>query len=193
MRLTQAGELRKDETERLVLRLGGDSARWKLAMTLARAMGLVRVVGGRLHGFPGGRDRELSDPIVLLDGAEALAAEALLRILGRQWVDLSSLAEVLTRRCPEVLDGADREQSHRDLCDAAASLHRLGNIEAIWGSEGVLAARLKRGDVDVPRGIVVTSDGEILVVPGALSTRDFGRLCRLARFEGCGVPSPTVS
>ena len=63
----------------------------------------------------------------------------------------------------------------------------LGFLEAICDENGVLAVRMMRGAPDVPRGVIVTSDGEVMVVPGALGDRDFGRLCRLARYQGGDV------
>jgi hypothetical protein len=182
-----AGELRKDDIERLVKRLGGEEIRWKLAMSMARGTGMARVVGGRLHGFPAFRTRDVRDPIELLEGDVSQAAEVLLRIVGRRWVDLSALAEVLTSRCPEVLSGIEPSRVRESLAMAGCALQRFGRVEAIRDIDGVCAIRSRRGMPQVPPGILVTSDGEVLVVPGAISGPDFGRLCRMAPYQGGDV------
>jgi hypothetical protein len=186
-RVTRQGVIRKDDERRIFDRLGGDGARWQLAMALAMASGLARPAAGALHGFPESRPRPVTDPAALVDdeGPRA-AAGALLRIVRRDWVSLPRLSEALRQRCPVVfaadqgLTWADRELVW--LRRAADVLHRVGVLEGERGPEGLLAVRRAGPGSARSPGFLLTPDREILVAPGELHSADYGRLCRLAPY-----------
>ena len=73
---------------------------------------------------------------------------------------------MLTARCPDVLDGISVSLARTNL-----ERRLLHCSDCICDENGVLAVRMMREAPDVPRGVIVTSDGEVMVVPGALGDR----------------------
>jgi hypothetical protein len=195
--LTRDGALRRDVERRLISSLGGpngDPVRWSLALAMARATGLARPSASRLYGFPESNPRPLTDPVQILEqeGA-ALAGQALLRILGNEWIPLEAMLAHLAQHCPEVLTSDDlmpwAEREARWFRDAADLLHRAGVIDATRGAEGIDAVRLAGPRVPRQPGFLLTPDRDILIAPWELPGPEYGRLCRLAPFKDGDVVS----
>jgi hypothetical protein len=186
-RLTQAGILRRDDLRRLLDGLGGDPARWSLALDLARASGLVRPAAGGLHGFPESKPRPLADLSGLVSSAGVRRAiEALVRVAADSWIRLDRLGEHLKARLPAALAEPDDDFDDREaqwLREAADLLHRVGVLDGIRSSDGVVAFRKPQPRPPRPPGFLLTPDREILVAPGELPGREYGRLCRLAPYH----------
>jgi hypothetical protein len=186
-RVTRQGQLRKDDEKRLLDRIGPDTGRWSLALTLAQLCGLARSAAGSLHGYPENRPRPLADPSPLFEDENiAAAGQVLLRLVGRGWMELGAILDHLEQHCPELLcarSGApwsDRERPW--FMRAADILHRVGLIDARRSFDGVKAIRKALRLPIRGGGFIVTPDREVLVAPGELSGPEYGRLCRLARY-----------
>lgn len=65
---------------------------------------------------------------------------------------------------------------------AAASLHRLRALDAALSHEGIRALRAAGPSPRLAAGFLLTPDLDVLVAPGELAPRDYGRLCRLAPY-----------
>jgi hypothetical protein len=198
--LTQDGLLRKDVERRIYGGLGGDPARWALALQIARLTGLVRPAEGRLRGFPEAVPRPISDPAGLFaDPLAATAATILLRQVSDSWLDLGALLDRMRVRCREVLcspaDGryADRsaipfddrgwEQVEAPLFENAADvLHRAGVVDAHRVGVSVAAVRKPGPRPSFSPGFVLLPDGNLLIHSGELPTTEYGRLARLAPY-----------
>ncbi len=198
--LTQDGLLRKDVERRIYSSLGGDSARWALALQIARLTGLVRPAESRLRGFPEAVPRGLTDPAALFfEPLQATAATILLRLLGEDWLDLSALLEHLRVRCREVLcsptegryaerSGVAFDDSGWEQVEAAAfqhvadTLHRAGVVDAHRSGTVVSAIRLPGPRPSFSPGFVLLPDGNLLIHSGELPSTEYGRLARLAPY-----------
>ncbi len=175
-RLTKDGVLRKDEQVRLLEGLG-ELGRWDLALRHAWATGMVRPAGERLCGFPEAHPRRLVDPAAVLSDETATAARLLLRAVGRDWLDLGSLCALITERAGLL--------SARGLMVAADALHRMQVVDGAYGPEGLIAVRrLERSSEELPQGFLLTPDLDIVVGQGEIPLIDYGRLCRLAPYQG---------
>lgn len=201
--VTREGNIRKDAPRKF----GEDLSRWMLALGLARATGLVRLVGDRLVGFPEAAPRPLNEPIQLFsDEFERAGVQLLLRVIGNSWVGTEALLGRLRVHAREVLyspqksfyetmptvpfDGDGWDQIETQLLHRILDrLHRLGVIDA-WreqrrgaaGSE-VVAARRAQPRIRPESGFLLTPDHEILMLSGALSHADYARLVRLAPYS----------
>ncbi len=197
--LTKEGRLRKDTRERLLRSFGDDASRWDLAIRYAQATGLARRAGGRLLGFPEATPRRLVDPVAVLDPGDVPAGRVLIRLVHEQWLYMSELLEVLRDHCRQVLhspDGAAYATSPAQSFDEegwerieAASLRRVSELMVrtrVWdaqlGPEGPTAVRQAFPERRRATGFMLTPDLDILVAPGELGLRDYGRLCRLAPY-----------
>lgn len=198
--LTQDGALRKDVERRLFTTLGGDPARWALALQAARLTGLVRASEGRLRGYPEAVPRPLSDPGSLFgEGVQGAACALLLRLLrGERWIDVPALLDRLRVRARQVLySPADDRYPDRDLpfddagWDAVEgpvfhgvldTLHRAGVIDAARVGADIRAVRRAGPRPSFQQGFLLTPDNDILVHVGELSPSEYGRLARLAPF-----------
>lgn len=184
-RITRGAALRKDDVRGLLSRLGGDAARWELALGLAQATGLARVAGGALHGFPESRARPLTDPLALFeDDGRRRAAALLLRVVGEGWLSVDRLLGALALRCPWALDDATAFGARETawVRAAADALHRAGVLDARRDAEGVTFLRRVQARPARPPGFLLMPDREILVAPGELSGADYGRVCRVAPY-----------
>jgi len=198
--LTKAGRLRKDTEERLYRILGGDRERWVLASRYARSTGLARPARGRLLGFPEATPRALVDPVAVLDAEDRLAGRVLLRLVHDRWLRMAELLEVLRDHCRQVLhtpDGTCYPDQPARAFDAsswdqveAVALQRVAEVlvrtrvwDAEMGHEGPVAVRQALSERRRAVGMLLTPDRDILVAPGELSLRDYGRLCRLAPYQ----------
>ena len=186
--LTRDGKVRKDVERRVLRELGEDTARWSLALAMARTTGLVREAAGRLYGRPESFPRRLPllEPSHLLEGDAAVAGNALLRVLSTGWVDFAGLMETLERRAPYLIcehrDQPWRSREEPAFRAAATALHRAGVIDASLSSDGIVALRLAHPRPPRPQGFILTPDREILVAPGELPGPEYGRLCRVAPY-----------
>ncbi len=103
-----------------------------------------------------------------------------------RWLGIEALAEALegpARAAREPLGlPAGAGDLRRALQGAGDLLQRLGLAEADRDAEGLRALRLPAAAGHRSDGVLVTSDLEILVAPGEISARDYGRLCRLAPY-----------
>ena len=186
--LNRDGGLRKDAERRLVESLG-DADRFGLALLVARAQGLLRSAGDRLHGYPENSARPLIDPAALALGPVSLAIRLLLRVAQVEWTPLDALIAAVDRAAPEIVDdgSAPRGDNQVWFHQAADLLHRVGAIDASRGADGVEAFR-RRAPVPLrAEGFMLTPDRDIYVAPQELSGPDYGRLCRLAPYQGGDV------
>lgn len=196
--LTREGLLRKDLERRLATNLGGDLGRWALAMRVGRAQGVMRTMGGKLHGLPETPARPLHDPSVLSDNplVNVLAGQ-MLRLLGSAWVSIPGLLDTLRRRCRELVhspragaypDGRAFDTAGWDaveaplILEALDLLHRAGFIDAYRDGGGIRSARRAGPAPRLGDGFLLTPDGDILIHCGGLSGPDYGRLARMAPF-----------
>lgn len=198
--LTQDGAIRKDVERRLFTTLGGDAARWGLALQAARLTGLVRASEGRLRGYPEAVPRPLADPGALFgDGVQVAACALLLRLLrGDDWLDVPALLQRLRVRARQVLySPLDDRYPDRDLpFDEAGwdvvegplflgvldTLHRAGVVDAARAGADIRAVRRAGPRPSFQQGFLLTPDNDILVHVGELSPTEYGRLARLAPF-----------
>lgn len=196
--LTREGILRKDLERRLIGSLGGEPERWSLALRVGRAQGVLRAMGGKLHGLPETPARPLHDPSTLSDNptVSALAVQ-LLRLLGSEWISVPGLIDTLRRRCRELIY-SPKAEAYPDgrpfddagwaaveaplLLEALDAMHRAGFIEAHRDGVGLRSARRTGPTPRLGDGFMLTPDGDILIHCGALSGPDYGRLARMAPF-----------
>ena len=202
--LTKEGRMRRDTEERILKSLGSDRTRWDLAVRYAQATGLARRAGGRLLGFPEATPRALVDPVSVLDPEDVPAGRVLLRLVHEDWLHMTELLQVLRDHCRWVLhspdgtpEGARYSESPSQPYDAdgwerveAAALRRVSEIMVrtrVWdaqlGSDGPTAVRQALPERRRATGFMLTPDLDILVAPGELGLRDYGRLCRLAPYQ----------
>ncbi len=198
--LTKEGRLRKDTEEKLFRLLGGDRERWFLASRYARSTGLARPARGRLLGFPEATPRALVDPVSVLETADVSAGRVLLRLVHEHWLRMSELLEVLRDHCRHVLYSPEGtcypDQPARPFDSAnweeieAAALKRVSEVfvrTRVWdaelGPDGPVAVCQALAERRRATGFMLTPDLDILVAPGELSIRDYGRLCRLAPYQ----------
>jgi hypothetical protein len=186
--LNRDGGLRKDAERRLVEGLG-DAERFGLALTVARAQGLLRAAGDRLHGYPENSARPLTDPAALALGPVSLAIRLLLRIAQQEWTPLAAVIGAVEQAAPGVLDdgSAPRGDTQIWVRQAADLLHRIGAVDGSRGADGVEAFRRRAPAPLRPEGFMLTPDRDIYVAPQELSGPDYGRLCRLAPYQGGDV------
>lgn len=198
--LNRDGTMRRDAHRRLIEQLGDDSTRWELALSFARATGLVRPAGGRLYGFPESRPRPLVDPVALLEPRLQGAARALLRLVDEAWVDFAALLLLLRDQTRQVLSSPGPSNAYAEhpstrfddagwarvetplFVQAADGLTRLALLEGCWDAKGILALRRAGESPKMPPGFLLTPDLDILIGAWELPTPDYGRLCRLAPF-----------
>ncbi len=198
--LTQDGTLRKDVERRIYSTLGGDPARWALALQIARLVSLVRPAESRLRGFPEAVPRPLGDPTALFaDPLASTAASILLRQLGSDWLDLNAFLDRLRTRCREILcsptDGRYADRSAVVWDDAgwdqvegatfrsvADTLHRAGVVDASRNGPDIALLRRPGPRPSFSPGFVLLPDGNLLVHSGELSSTEYGRLARLAPY-----------
>lgn len=195
--------LRKDHRRRLLGRLGEDELRWELALAWARACGLARPVVGQLRGFPESRPRAVVDPLAVLEAELVAPARVLLALVDSAWTLLDGLLELLRTRARPVLfspDAAGRIYAERPATRyddagwaqveepafraAADVLHRVGLIEAVRDAHGVQSLRSPGEGLKLPPGYMLTPDLGILVGAGELAPEVYGRLCRIAPYQG---------
>ena len=173
-RLTKDGSLRKDEIARLIEKLG-DPERWELALRHAWATGLVRPAKDRLYGFPEAHPRRLVDPVSVLSSELAPAGRLLLRAVSKSWLDVRALRALLLERAPRL---------PTQLVEAAEQLHRLEVLDGCLEEDGLRAVRRGTDLPEFPPGFMLTPDLCLLVGQGELSLGAYGRLCRIAPYEG---------
>lgn len=199
--LTMDGVLRKDVERRMFSSLGGDPARWGLALQVARLTGLARPAEGRLRGLPEAVARPLGDPASLFsDPAQSAAATLMLRLQpAGQWMDVPAVLTRLRDRCRQILfspiDGRYPERSDLpfDLAgwehverplflSVLDTLHRVGVIDAARVGAEIRAVRPAGPRPSFAHGFLLTPDNDILVHSGELSGPDYGRLARMAPY-----------
>lgn len=197
--LTQDGALRRDVEKRICTSLGGDEPRWTLALRLARATGLARAAGGRLHGLPEAHPRPISDLASLVgDPLGSAVAAFLLRLVDDAWIATADILALLRGPGREtffspVADGYPQRAESFDengfaLVEAPALalaldvLHRVGAIDAQRSADGVTALRRPHPPSPGPGGFMLTPNAEILVHVAEARRDDYGRLCRLAPY-----------
>lgn len=198
--LNQDGSLRRDADRRLYAELGDEPARWALALAVARATGRVRPLGGRLQGFPDATARPLVDLTAVLDAVGVGgAASVLLRVAGDGWLALGPLLDALRTTAREILH-SPRAQAYPDgrawddrgwaaveepLFRAAAdTLHRLGGVDALRDAGGVTHLRRAAPRPPVEDRFLLTPDGLLYVPASGLPAEVYGRVCRVARYQG---------
>lgn len=204
-RLKQDGGTRRDLGQRLERELGDSAERWELALRLAQATGLARPAGAKLLGYPEARPRRLTEPVGVLPEDLRTAGQALLRLIGSEWVALDALSQVLHDRAREVLYSASgpvyasrgsqaydatgwARVEDAELRAAAAVLHRLRVFDAAMDEGRVCAVRTAQKPPRVPPGFLLTPDLDVYVAAGELRSADYGRLARVAPFvEGARV------
>lgn len=201
--LNRDGTLRKDNRRRLLARLGDDELRWELALDWARLCGLARPAVGRLVGFPEARPRAVMEPLTVLAPEQLPAGRVLLALVDTAWVSLEELLELLRVHARTVLFSPDPQgaayaerpgqrfddtgwaQIEAPLFFAAADvLHRVGLVEATRDARGVQALRTPGEGLRLPPGFMLTPDLSILVGAGELPPEVYGRLCRIAPYQG---------
>ena len=174
-RLTKDGSLRKDERERLIESLG-ETERWDLALRHAWATGLVRPAKDRLYGFPEAHPRRLVDPVSVLSAERAPAGRLLMRAVGKSWIDVRALQALLMERAPRL--------PAQHLIEAGEELHRLQVLDGCLEADGLRAVRRGTDLPEFPPGLMLTPDLALLVGQGELPLGAYGRLCRIAPYEG---------
>lgn len=198
--LTQQGVLRKDAERRLLEELG-EPNRWALALAVARATGLVRVLGQRLMGFPEASMRPLPDPTALFTGPQAVACGVLLRLIGDTWWGVDELLSRLKIHARELLYSPKRDGLYQDFpttsfddagWDAVEvplvkgvldTLHRVGVIDASRDASGVTAVRRAGAPKTAEQGFLLTPDYELLLPVGGLPPAEHARLARFAPYK----------
>ena len=188
-RIAKSGALRKDHLARLIRRLGGETHRWTLALSVAQSTGLARSAAGALHGFPESKPRPLTHPVGLMDDpGTAAAAGLMLRLVEQDWVRVDDVSDWLRTRAPQALTarrGRRPRWEEREglwLAEAADALHRLGAVDAQRDASGVVAIRRPSARPELPPGFILTPDRDILVPPWGLPGPEYGRLCRAAPY-----------
>jgi hypothetical protein len=198
--LTKEGRMRKDTRERILKSLGDEWIRWDLAVRYAQATGLARKAGGRLLGFPEATPRALADPVAVLDDQDMPAGRVLLRLVHDDWLHMTELLQVLRDHCRWVLHSPEGEayaESPGQAYDGTgwdrvetAAFKRVSEIMVrtrVWdaqlGTDGPTTVRKALPEQRRSTGFMLTPDLDILVTPGELSLRDYGRLCRLAPYQ----------
>ncbi len=197
--LTQDGALRRDVEKRICTGLGDDEGRWSLALRLARATGLVRAAGGRLHGLPEAHPRPVANLASLADDALGGAVATLvLRLADDRWIATADLERLLrgpgretffspvANGYPQRAEGFDdagfSQVEAPALAQALDVLHRVGAIDAHRSADGVTAFRRPQPMPPGPGGFILTPNAEILVHVAEARREDYGRLCRLAPY-----------
>jgi len=193
--LNRDGAPRRDALERRLDGLGPDRERWQQALRYARATGLIRPSAGQLYGYPESRPRRPADPAALLENPAA--GRVILGLLQTDWVDMEGALEVMRDHARAALFGPRETYEHLPiplnhegwdrvealaLRAAAAALHRLRALDAALDADGVRAIRLPSPPPRLAGGFLLTPDLDVLIAPGELSARDYGRLCRLAPY-----------
>lgn len=197
--LTQDGVIRRDVERRLYSQLGDDDHRWSLALRYARAIGLVRATGGRLHGLPDAHPRPAGDVAALLpNSGSAAAATLLLRLARAEWTSVDWLEALFQGAGREALYsplGKNYPQRSEPFDDAGLLkveypalqlaldvLHRVGVIDASRDHDRVLAFRLPQPRPKAQGGFLLTPDGSVLCHVAELRLEVYSRLARVAPF-----------
>ncbi|GDX82583.1 hypothetical protein LBMAG42_43940 [Deltaproteobacteria bacterium] len=197
--LTQDGVIRRDVERRLYSQLGDDDHRWSLALRYARAIGLVRATGGRLHGLPDAHPRPAGDIAALLpNSGSAAAATLLLRLARAEWTSVDWLETLFQGSGREALYsplGKNYPQRSEPFDDAGLLkveypalqmaldvLHRVGVIDAARDHDRVLAFRLPQPRPKAQGGFLLTPDGSVLCHVAELRIEVYSRLARVAPF-----------
>jgi len=193
--LNRDGAPRRDALERRLESIGPNKPRWQQALRYARATGLVRPSSGKLYGYPESRPRRPSDPAALLENPAA--GRALLALLSKDWIDLNGAILGIRDHSRAALYGPRPTYAHLPiplddegwekveapaLRASAAALHQLRALDATLDADGVRAIRLPSPPPRLAGGFMLTPDLDVLIAPGELSARDYGRLCRLAPY-----------
>jgi hypothetical protein len=197
--LTVDGSMRRDVERRLYTQMGGDDARWSLALRYARAVGLLRTQDQRLLGQPEARMRPLPDLGSVLPGAVPAAAASLaLRLADAEWTSVAWLEGLLAgagretfyspreKLYPQRSERFDAEGwlavERPALREALDVLHRVGLIDAQRDHEAVTAFRAPAPRPPPIGGFLLTPAGEVICHVAELRLDQYGRLARMAPF-----------